>query len=140
MNGIDITNFNAFLAVLAAGGISVAGVLQFLKKFLTREKKMVHVMFVALAVVAAAAQYILQYHSHLPLKVLGVSLAGIYGVAGGVYNWSKLVNKGLAKVYGGGAPAAVAGTTAAITYNVAGQTEPSAAQTADEPVTAKFSV
>lgn len=98
MNWLDINNLNAYIAALAVLGISVSGVLQSLKKFLTREKKMVHVMYLALTFVAAA---LVQWHDKLPLKVGAISLVSVYGVAALVYNWSKLINGLLASVYGG---------------------------------------
>lgn len=97
MNSINVNDLNAILAALAACGVSVAVLTQWVKKFLTKEEKVIHTVLVALTFAGAA---LVQYHDHLPLKIGAVSLASVYGIATGLYNWSKLANGVLSNHYG----------------------------------------
>lgn len=102
MSAVDLSNYQAFLVVLFGGGVGVTLVAQLFKKvFKTKaeEAHAVHLAVVALTVVTAAAQYVIQFKGKLPVDVLGVSTPVIYGVSQFVYKEAKYANAGLAQIY-----------------------------------------
>ena len=86
MNSIDITNALPFLIGASGGGILVVLLAQAIKKvFGLSSGHVIHLMVVAVSIAIAAAQYVLQL-KNLPVQVLGVNTATVYGVSQFVYN------------------------------------------------------
>ena len=118
------------IASLFAGGVGVSLVAQFIKKVAKMQTDhLIHLMVLGVTGIAAAAQYIIQYHSKLPASVLGVSTASIYGFSQLVFKYSKYTNGFLSKVYSKETGTTTETTSAA---PVASVSEPSAA-TSDTP-------
>lgn len=83
---IDITNALPFLLGASGGGIAVFLLAQAIKKaFGLSSGHVIHLMVVAVSIIIAAAQYLLQL-KNLPVEVLGISSTTVYGVSQFVYN------------------------------------------------------
>lgn len=129
---VDITNYMPFLATLLGGGVAVTLIAQAVKKvFGLDSSHVIHLMVVAVSIVLAAAQYVLQ-SKNLPPEVLGVSGATIYGISQLVYNEAGFAKTLLSRVQISVAPAAPALATAAAGAEQApaAPAEPSAADIA----------
>jgi len=119
------------LGSVLGGGVAVSLLAQAVKKS-GLVKDLVHIFVVALSAIGAVAQYLVQYHSKLPVTFLGISGASIYGVSQLVYNWSKTANGFLAKAYGSNSSTTVTGTT---TTTATAPIAPAAASDEEQPST-----
>ena len=129
---VDITNYLPFVATLLGGGVAVTLIAQAIKRiFGLSSGHVIHLMVVAISLVAAAAQYVLQA-KQLPLEVLGISGTTIYGVSQFVYNESGYLKNLVGRVQINLAPATV--PLASATPAVALTAEPMAPAVTD-PVT-----
>jgi hypothetical protein len=90
VNGpIDITNVMPFILSLLGGGVLVVLLAQGIKRvFGMNSEHAIHIMVLLVSGAAAIAQYILNFRG-LPVEVLGVSSASIYGISQAVYKESK---------------------------------------------------
>jgi hypothetical protein len=86
---VDITNILPFVMSLLAGGVGVVLLAQGIKRvFGMNSEHAIHAMVLLVSAAAAIAQYILNFRG-LPVEVLGVSSASIYGISQAVYKESK---------------------------------------------------
>jgi hypothetical protein len=87
---LDNETILKLLGVMIASGFGVSLVAQFLKKNLglKTSNTVMHTLVVALACVAAFAQYFEQIHSQLAPTILGISSATIYGVSQMVFKYA----------------------------------------------------
>lgn len=108
------------LGSVLGGGVGVSLVAQFVKKTAKMQSThLIHAFVVAISVLGAAAQYVMQYHSKLPSSFLGVSSVSIYGFSQLLYRGSKTANAFLGKVYASNASnqptvSATVGSTATV--------------------------
>lgn len=97
-SSIDIAHALPYVLSLIGIGGGVVIVSQLIKKlFGLNSSHVIHLMVVAVSIVAAAAQYVLQL-KNVPVEVLGISSASIYGLSQGVYKEAKYVSDFLGKV------------------------------------------
>ena len=95
---VDITNYLPFLATLLGGGVAVSLIAQAAKKaFGLNSGHVIHLMVVALSVVAAVAQYVLQA-KNLPASVLGLNVSTVYAASQFAYNESGYLKTLLGRV------------------------------------------
>ncbi len=86
---IDISNVMPFILSLFGGGVLVVLLAQGIKRvFGMNSEHAIHIMVLLVSGAAALAQYILNFRG-LPVEVLGVSSASIYGISQAVYKESK---------------------------------------------------
>ena len=136
---VDITNYLPFLATLLGGGVAVTLAAQAIKRvFGLNSGHVIHLMVVAVSVLLAVAQYLIQNKAKLPVEVLGVSGATIYGVSQFVYNEAGFfktllsrVNISLSDPATAAAPVTTSGTTETTTVVAAPAAPVEAAPAAD---------
>ena len=104
------------LGSVLGGGVGVSLVAQFVKKTAKMQSThLIHAFVVAISVIGAAAQYVMQYHSKLPSSFLGVSSVSIYGFSQLLYRGSKSANAFLGKVYASNASGSAKAETPVVT-------------------------
>lgn len=95
---IDINHVLPFLGVLLGGGVGVALASQAIKKAAgLNSGHVIHLMVAGVSVVAAVAQYVLQL-KNVPVEVLGISFASIYGFSQVAYKESGYIKDFLGRI------------------------------------------
>lgn len=82
------------ITTAVAGGIGVTALTAVLKRiFKLNLDVVIHSLVIALSFAATAAQYVLQFHSKLPVNVLGLNMASVYGFSQFVYKFASYGKK-----------------------------------------------
>lgn len=117
------------IGALGGLGVVVALVAQGVKKSFRLDEKdtklakaSIHAVVLAATTLAGYAQYVVQFHSKLPVDVLGISGASIYGVSQVVYKFSKLVSRDGTALENALAPAQPISDNAGLEFGLSGTT------------------
>lgn len=126
MNGsIEVSTLVGYLGLAIGGGAVLVPLLAqaFKKVFGLESGVVIHTMVLALGVILAGAQYVMQVHGQLPIALPGVSALTMYGVSQLVYKYAGYSKDILGRVQISLAPAA-APAVAAIAADPAAPAEP----------------